>query len=426
METLTMSMMERRRLTVFSQVKERAISVAQAGRLLGLSERQARRLWKRYRQKGDAGLIHGLRGRAGNAAHRALRGQVLAACRGKYQGFSSAHARDFLAQDRLPVPRTTCWRWMKADGLIASPRRVQPHRRRRERCPALGELLQMDGSTHAWFGPDFPPAVLFVMIDDATSQVFARFYATEDTAAAFDLFGRYARRNGLPLALYVDCDSIYRVNDEPARQQARERGQKEPQTQFGRAMAQLGVRILFAGSPQAKGRVERVNRTFQDRLVKELALRGLTTLAAANAYLEQTFLPSLNALIRHTPASGANVHQPLPRHVKLAEVLCRVETRAVGQDWCVRLAGRILQIHPRHQPLALAGKPIQVLQQADGTLQLRHRNQPLRFTELAARPVALALPQPAPVPYHPQRPAQSHPWHQSYKALRGRVFGSTK
>src|SRR5215212_792460 len=159
METLSMSMTERRRLAVFSRVQEKAISVAQAGRLLELSERQALRLWKRYREKGDAGLIHGLRGRPGNAAHGELREKVLAACRKKYAGFSCSHARDFLAKGQLAVPRTTCWRWMKAGGLVASPRRVKPHRRRRERRRAVGELIQMDGSTHAWFGPELPHAV---------------------------------------------------------------------------------------------------------------------------------------------------------------------------------------------------------------------------------------------------------------------------
>jgi len=422
-----MNVMERRRLTVFSQVQDQALSVAQAGRLLGLSERQARRLWQRYRQRGDAGLVHGLRGRPGNAAHGELRGKVLAACRGKYPGFSSAHARDFLAQkDRLGVPRTTCWRWMKADGLIAAPRRVQPHRRRRERRGAVGELLQMDGSTHAWFGPALPHAVLFVMIDDASSRVWARFYATEDTATAFDLFGRYARQRGLPLALYVDCDSIYRVNDEPARQRARERGQKEPVTQFGRAMAQLGVGMIFAGSPQAKGRVERVNRTFQDRLVKELALLGITTIAAANIYLEKTFLQSLHTLIGRTPASGVNVHRPLPRHLPLEDVLCVVETRVVGQDWCVRIGGRILQIPRRHQGLALAGKTIQVLQRADGTLALRYQEQPLSFSQLASRPVSKALPRPPREPYTPPPPALTHPWKRSYKGMRGGIPRSTK
>ena len=419
-----MSGTERRRLAVFSRVKEQAISVTQAGRLLGLSERQARRLWKRYRQKGDAGLIHGLRGRPGNAGHRELRGQVLSACRDKYPGFSSAHARDFLAKDKLPVPRTTCWRWMKAEGLVVSSRRVKPHRRRRERRQAVGELIQMDGSTHAWFGWDHPHAVLFVMIDDASSRVFARFYATEETVTAFDLFGRYARQSGLPLALYVDCDSIYRVNDEPARQKARESGQKEPLTQFGRAMGQLGVGMIFAGSPQAKGRVERVNRTFQDRLVKELARLGITTIAAANAYLDQTFLKSINALIHRTPASGVNLHQSLPRHLKLEDILCHVETRTVGQDWCVRLEGRILQVHKRHQPLALAGRSIQVLQRADGTLTLVHGDQTLSFTELASRPVSKPAPKPMRSRPMPQPPGLGHPWKQSYKGMRENLRGS--
>jgi transposase len=426
METLAMSMTERRRLAVFSRVREQAISVAQAGRLLELSERQARRLWKQYRQKGDGGLIHGLRGRPGNAAQGALRGQVLAACRDKYPGFSAAHARDFLARDKLVVPRTTCWRWMKAGGLIAAPRRVKPHRRRRERRAALGELIQMDGSTHAWFGKEISPCVLFVMIDDASSQVFARFYASEDTVTAFDLFGRYARRSGLPLALYVDCDSIYRVNDEPARQKARESGRPMPLTQFGRAMGQLAVGMIFAGSPQAKGRVERVNRTFQDRLVKELALLGITTISDANTCLDKTFLKSLNALIRRTPASGANVHQPLPRDLKLADVLCVVETRTVGQDWCVRFDSHILQVHRRHQPLALAGQLIRVLQRADGTLTLVHRDQPLTFTELASRPVSMALPRAAPPCLLPAKPGLAHPWKQSYKGMRGGVCRSTR
>lgn len=419
-----MNAMERRRLTVFSRVQERAISVAQAGRLLELSERQARRLWKRYRQRGDAGLVHGLRGRPGNAGHEAVRAKVLAAYRAEYGGFSAAHARDFLARDKLPVPRTTCWRWLKAARLIDHPRRIKPHRQRRERRSALGEMIQMDGSTHAWLGPTVPATVLYVMIDDATSRVFARFYATEDTATAFDLFGRYARRFGLPLALYVDRDSIYKVNDEQALQNARETGRKEPLTQFGRAMRDLGVRMIFAHSPQAKGRVERVNRTCQDRLVKELRRRDITTLASANDYLEQTFLPALNELIHWTPASGANLHQRVPRQVRLADVLCVIESRAVGQDWCVSYDHRLLQIHQRHQPLALAGKKIQVLRAADGTLHLRHQGRPLGFSELAGRPVHTPVPAlpPARPTFHP--PALGHPWKRSFLSPRRGGVGS--
>jgi transposase len=413
METLSMSAMERRRLTVFSRVKEQAISVAQAGRLLGLSERQARRLGKRYREKGDGGLIHGLRGRPGNAAQGQLKARVLAVYRERYRGLSAAHAVEWLAQDKLHVSRHTCWRWLKAAGLIDKPRRIKPHRRRRERRRCVGELIQMDGSTHAWFGPVIPVAVLFVMIDDASSRVFARFYATEETATAFDLFGEYVRRMGLPMALYVDRDSIYKVNGQDALQRAREAGKPEPLTQFGRAMKELGVAVKFAGTPQAKGRVERVNRTFQDRLVKELALLGIDAMGRANAYLEKKFLKTLNALIMKTPAGGANLHQPIPRHVVLEEVLCHKEPRAVGQDWCVSYANRILQIAKRHEALALAGKRIEVLDQADGTLKLLYQGKPLAFTEIAMRPVTAPAKPLKLTTRTPWRPGPNHPWNRT-------------
>lgn len=407
-----MSVTERRRLTVFSRVKEQGLSVAQAGRLLELSERQARRLWKRYRERGDGGLVHGLRGRPGNAGHGVLKEKVLASYRAKYRGFSAAHAAEFLAREQLAVPRNTCWRWLKAASLLEASRRIKPHRRRRERRRCVGELIQMDGSTHAWFGPDLPAAVLFVMIDDASSGVFAYFYATEDTVTAFDCFGRYVRRLGLPLALYVDRDSIYKVNDPLALQSARETGRKEPLTQFGRAMRDLGVKMIFAHSPQAKGRVERVNRTFQDRLVKELKRLGIDTIEKANAYLAKTFLKSLNALVQRTPAGGANLHQHVPASVTLEDTLCVMEPRTVGQDWCISWAHRILQIQKQHAALALAGKKIQVLQRADGTLQLRYQNQPLAFTEAALRPVKAPAPTLRPTPQTPWRPGPNHPWKQ--------------
>lgn len=406
-----MSARERRRLTVFSRVKERAIGVAHAARLLELSKRQARRLYKRYRQEGDAGLIHGLRGRPGNAAHGQLQEKVVALCRTKLRGFNAAHAAEFLAREKLPVPRTTCWRWLKAAGLIDQPRKVKVHRQRRERRSAVGELVQMDGSTHAWFGPGHPAAVLFVMIDDASSRTFARLYATEDTATAFELFGRYARRFGLPLGLYVDRDSIYKVNDAHALEKARETGQKQPLTQFGRAMRDLGVKMTYARSPQAKGRVERVNRTFQDRLVKEFRLLGITTMKAGNDYLGKRFLKSLNTLIQRTPASGANVHQPIDRQVIMQDVLCHRELRSVGQDWCVTHARRILQIAKQYQPLALAGKRVEVLHRADGALKLLYQGKSLRFTEVAARPVIRAAQTPAAAPRPLWRPKPTHPWN---------------
>ena len=402
---------ERRRLMVFSRVKEQAISVAEAGRLLELSERQARRLWKHYRDRGDAGLIHGLRGKSSNAGRSVLKARAMALYREKYGDFSAAHAADFLAKEKIKVPRNTLWRWLKAEGLIAHPRRVKQHRRRRERRSCVGELVQMDGSTHPWFGREIPACVLYVMIDDASSRTFARFYATEDTRTAFDLFGRYARDHGLPLALYVDRDSIYRVNDAAAHEQARETGRSEPVTQFGRAMKSLGVKIICAHSPQAKGRVERVNRTFQDRLVKELKLRGIVTIEKANAYLEQTFLASLNNLISKPPAKGVNVHQRLPGGLRLEDVLCPHETRSVGQDWCVSYANRILQIEKKHESLALAGKRIAVHDLADGTLRLVHQGRSLVFTERSERPVKVAAKKVLLPARTPWRPGRDHYWN---------------
>lgn len=419
-----MNARERRRLTEFSLVKQGRASVAEAARRLGLSERQGRRWWKRYQRQGDKGLIHGLRGRESNFGDADFRRRVVAQYRQKYLGFNAAHAAEMLSREKLAVVRQTLWRWLKQEDLVENSRRVKKHRQRRVRRACVGEMIQMDGSTHAWFGPAYPACVLFVMVDDASGAVFARFYASEDTACAFDLFGRYVRRHGLPSSLYVDHDSIYVVNDAMAREKARQAGKKPPLTQFGRAMAELDVRIIAAHSPQAKGRVERMNRTLQDRLLKELSVAmeggGIHDLAAANAFLEKEFLPRFNHRFSKTPASGVNVHRPLPRAVVLEEVLCHKESRVVGQDWCVQYAGRILQIARGHEALKLAGKAVEVWQQPDGSLQLRHRGRRLEFTELGQRPVK--------APVHrrttwspPWRPGPSHPWN---RVLPGRVAAS--
>lgn len=415
-----MNARERRRLTEFSLVKQGRASVAEAARRLGICERQARRWWKRYREHGDKGLIHALRGRKSNFGDADLRRRVLAVYRQKYLGFNAAHAAEMLAQEKLPVARQTLWRWLRNEHLLASSRKVRKHRRRRTPRACVGEMIQMDGSTHAWFGPEHPHCVLFVMVDDASGAVFARFYATEDTAAAFDLFGRYVQRHGLPGSLYVDHDSIYVVNDEKAREKARQAGKKPPLTQFGRAMAELEVKIIAAHSPQAKGRVERMNRTLQDRLLKELSAAGICALEAANAFLEKQFLPRFNQRFARTPASGVNVHRRVPAGIKLAEVLCYKESRVVGQDWCVRFMGQILQIARRHEALKLAGKAIEVWQQPDATLQLRHRGQRLDFTTLVTRPERLPIRR-TNAWREPWRPGADHPWK---RGLPGRVAAS--
>jgi transposase len=422
MGTLLMSMSERRRLAVFAQVASKQISVAKAGRVLGIGERQARRIWKRYQAQGDAGLVHGLRGRPSNASDPDRRGRVLARYRQRYLEFGAAHAAEHLERDKLPVGRSTLWYWLDQEELVVKRRRAAQHRTRRERRACVGELVQMDGSTHDWFNGRGGACVLFVMIDDATGKTFCRFYASEDTRAAFDLFGRYVKKHGLPQGLYVDKDSIYRVNDPVAREAGALAG-KMPLTQFGRAMKELEVQIICAGSPQAKGRVERMNGTLQDRLVKELTLQKIGTIAAANAFLDKTFLRQFNAVFTQIPAGGANLHRPVPPGVFLAKVLCVIEERTVGLDWCVNYCGRILQIHKRHERLALARRRVEVTEGTADTLELRYRGQTLQWHELAARPVRVPVQEIKTSIQPPWRPGANHPWNRQARQVRSAAAG---
>ena len=364
-----MSMKERVRLQTFGRVGRGEMSVAKAASLLGLSERQGRRIWMRYKVEGDVGLVHRLRGRPGNALKAAVRDEALELCRTKYSDFGSALAAEYLQERGLVVGRQTLWRWRRRAGDLGPVRRASKHRIRRERRGGMGELVQMDGSTHDWFEGRRDSCVLFVMIDDATSRLFCRFYESEDTASAFALFGSYVRKYGLPAALYVDKDSIYRVNDPVAREQGRDRGQV-PLTQFGRAMEQVAVQVICADSPQAKGRVERVNGTLQDRLVKALRLAGISTIEQANQFLQREFLPRHNRRFGVRAASAIDVHRKVPLGLVLGEILCVQEQRTVGCDWCVAYRQQVLQLDKRHEKMALAGRRITVLEMAWGPLRL--------------------------------------------------------
>lgn len=382
-----MSVVERHRLEIFSRVKEGRISIGKAGELCGLSHRQARRVWKRYREQGDAGLVHRGRGQRGNHRSKAaLRKKVLAAYRARYAGFGAVLASECLAQEKLVVSSKTLWRWLGQEGLRQPQRRHRTHRSRRERRACRGELVQMDGSTHDWFEGrgGVGMCVLYVMVDDATGRVFARFYASEDTRSAFDLFGQYSRAEGLPVALYVDKDSIYTVNNRAWTASETLSG-TGPLSQFGRAMKQLNVEIILAHSPQAKGRVERMNGTLQDRLVKCMRVKKIASIEAANGYLKETFLPAFNAQFGKAAREQANVHRPWPGGVRREEVLCVIEERTVGQDWCVVHEKRVYQLDQRHQGLALAGRSIQVLTLADQTVRLLHKGSRLTWKQVAGQ-----------------------------------------
>ncbi len=409
-----MSVAERRRLEVFSRVRDGEASVAEAARLLSISERQAWRLKARYVREGDGGLVHGLRGRASNRkTDEAVRSAVLKLYRSKYAGWGPTLACEYLAkEDGRVVGRDTLLRWLRAEGLFERRRKRGKHRSRRPRRERRGELVQMDGSWHDWFGGRGPWCCLMVLVDDATGTAWARFYERETQAAAFDAFGRYARQYGLPRALYVDRAAIYRPDPE-----AKETGP----TQFGRAMGTLGVELILANSPQAKGRVERMNGTLQDRLAKELALRGVGDIASANALLDGGFLKDLNGRFAVAAKRGrADWHRRLTGKTNLDEVLCVHEARAVARDWCVQWRGRLLQVDGSHAGLDLArpGRRVAVIERLDGTLLLRFGTEGLDWREVGERPAKAKASRKKPIVNNRRwTPATDHPFRRSLKGV---------
>jgi transposase len=417
MGSLSMSAKERRRLEVLSRVKAGGLTLAKAAELLGVSRRQVYRVYARWRRDGDAGLVHGLRGKASNRKVRdATRAAVPELYREKYADFGPTLAAEKLAaDDGHEVNRQTLRRMLRAAGLWAGRRRRKPHRSRRERRACLGEMAQMDGSDHDWFEGRGPRCVLMVLVDDATGRAFCRFYEAETTRAAFDVFGAHCRRHGVPRALYVDRDSIYRCDRQATVEE--ELRAASPLTQFGRAMKLLGVELILANSPQAKGRVERCNGTLQDRLVKELRLAGVSDIGSANAFLERTFLPAFNRRFAVEPREAADLHVPLSaalgavgKGARLDEVLCWEEPRVVLNDWCVCWRTRVLQLSERHEALGLAGRKATVREKLDGSVQLLSNGHKLRWKELARRPARAAA---AKVPVRNNKryvPPPEHPW----------------
>ena len=294
MTVLKMSGKERRRVEVFVRVQRCELTLRKAAELLELSYRQTLRGFARYEELGDAGVMHQLRGKQSNRQSPVgLQKRALALYVKKYRDFGPTLAVEYLAEeDGLIVCVSTLRRWLTQAELWKPKRVGARHRKWRERKPHFGEMVQVDGSLHDWFEGRRAKASLIVMIDDATNWMYARFFEEETTRAVMETFWRYVLKYGLPRSLYVDRDSIYEITrDATVDENLKETG---PLTQFGRALRDLNVQLILAYSPQAKGRVERRHGVLQDRLVKALRRKKISTLRAANDYLDQTFLDPFN------------------------------------------------------------------------------------------------------------------------------------
>jgi len=382
METLKMSGAERKRMSIVEKVVGRKLAIVRAAELMGVGYRQAKRIVGRYRQKGDAGLVHQSRGRKGGRAKpEAEKARALKLFAERYADFGPTLAAEKLVEAGLEVDHETLRRWLLEAGLWEASRRRAKHRQWRARKANFGTMVQLDGSHHDWMEGRREWCVLMVMVDDATNWTEARFFEEETTAASYEVLEVWIGAHGMPQSLYVDRDSIYRC-ERPATV-AEEVADKEPQTQFGRAMGQLGVELILANSPQAKGRVERRHGLLQDRLVKEMRLAGISDLGGANRFLEEEFLPELNRRFVVAAANPVDVHGP--RRRDLNEVLSWEEERVVQKDWTVAWGGRWFQIGKEAGGVRSRSR-IVVRKLRDGQVRLLHKGRRLKWRELPGRP----------------------------------------
>jgi transposase len=419
-----MSERELTRAGVLAQVESGAWRVVQAAERMELSYRQAKRLWRRYREEGAAALAHGNAGQASNRAKpKKVRAKVVRLIRQKYSGevgqrFGPTLAAEHLAsEDQIEISATTVRRWMMAEGLWSRERKVREHRQRRARREHFGELVQMDGSFHEWLEGRGPRGCLMNLVDDATGVTLCRLGEQETIWAAVGVLTAWMEKYGVPRALYTDWKNVY-VREPTAKELLHG---KAGLTQFGRMCERLGIKIIAAGSPQAKGRVERNHGTHQDRLVKKLRRKKIATHAAVNQYLEQEYCDDHNQRFAIDASSEVDYHLPAPGARQRREIF-RLETeRVLGNDWVVRHHNRFYQVERhRHAP---AKSVVVVCEYEDGAVEIQYRGQKLEWHEIKERPgkpeAVAAKRRKSSTP--PAAHMPNHPWRRRYQDMHPRL-----
>jgi transposase len=422
-EIIAMSSKEINRLEAMQRLKDKRLRQKEAAQLLGLSVRQVKRLWKSYRKEAAKGLVSKKRGRVSNNRLDAGMVQaVLDLLKSQYSDFGPTLAHEKIVDvQKVQISRESVRKIMVEEGLwkVRRKKKAEVHQMR-ERRACYGELVQIDGSDHAWFEERGERCTLLVFIDDATGRLVELLFVPDETFFAYCEAARaYFEREGKPLAFYSDKHGIFRVNNpQPV-------GTTAGLTQFGRAMQELEIEIICANTPQAKGRVERVNQTLQDRLVKELRLRGLSTREAANAYLEE-FRADFNRRFAVAPRSRHNAHRPLRSADNLDFIFTQQKTGVLSRNLTLQYQKTIYQIQTNRPSYALHNAPITICENAKGEVTLLYKHQPLAYTthkQLARQSEVVetkllnrAVPQP---------PAANHPWRTYGQHLNGQPMPET-
>jgi transposase len=397
---------ELKRLHVVRKAIDKTITQVEAAGDIDLSDRQVRRIVARVRLEGDKGIIHRSRGRPSNRAlSDAVKDKALKLFKDKYHDFGPTLASEKLFErDKIKVNDETLRLWLIECGIPYRKRKKRPHRQWRERKECFGQMVQMDGSHHPWFETRGDKCVLMCYIDDATGRPFARFYTYEGTLPAMDSFKRYIKRHGIPISVYLDKHTTYKSNGKPSIED--ELNDTAPLSQFERALKELSVDVIHANSPQAKGRVERIFNTFQDRLVKELRLEKISSIDEANAFLGQ-YLAGYARRFGKQPAKDEDLHRTCPKSVDLDRILCIRTERAIRNDFTVAHNKRLYQVLDN-----VRAEQVVIEEYVNGSMKIWHKDTSLRFKTISTKPKKEPVKKPyvfkARRVYTPQ--AYDHPW----------------
>ncbi|HEY7392429.1 MAG TPA: ISNCY family transposase [Bryobacteraceae bacterium] len=400
-----MSKRDRDRLKVLHELQKGHITQRQAGEQLHLTGRWIRELAQRISEQGDKAVIHGLVGQPSKRKiEEKIEKRAIKIIAREYEDFGPTLVQEYLERDHaIGVSRETVRQWMMRAGLWKKRReRIAEVHVWRKRRSCFGELVQWDTSEHDWLEGRGPSIYLIAMMDDATSRSVAQFAEHDSTAENMRVLWRWVEKYGRFVEGYTDRAGLFETNRPNQRDE--ERDGKLPETQIGRALRELGIGLILARSPQAKGRIERFFETAQDRLVKGLRKQKVCTLEGANVYLEQSYLPLWNERFTVRPANETDAHRLLGKGYELASILSHVEQRVIGQDYTIRYGGKLYQIAREQVRPRWRGQTVRVEERLDGQLVVRGSDGELRVsvcekTEMAAslqRPKARRKPAPGP------------------------------
>lgn len=411
---LTLSLKETDRLAILRQLHEGIMTVTEGARRLRLSQRHMRRLLRRYEAEGDASLPHRARSRPSNRrTPEAIRSRAIERAREEhFHDFGPTLLAEHLSRDpEIGALRShTLRRWLLAEGIWKPRLRGKRHRKQRERRSAVGELVLMDSSEHNWLeGRSCAEMSLVAMIDDASSRLLCRFFPTDSGAANRQVIIQYLQRHGRMGAIYADAAGHFRVNYRASERRAQDLDRGK--TLIRKALETLEIELIIALSPQAKGRVERLFGTLQDRLIKEMRLARIGSLDEANVFLEQVFIPFWNDRFTVQPASSVDGHRPLPTRCDLPSIFAETSERVIRQDFTFRIHNQHYQIEKSQAAAQMPGTHITIERRLDQTKWFRWRGRYLEPTPIALRPGSIPEPKPAPKSSSTKKkPAADHPW----------------